>query len=148
MTSSKPYLIRAIYEWIVDNDLTPYVAVDTNIPGITVPKAYIQDEHIVLDISAAATSNLTISNDSLEFKARFDGVSRNVYVPMAAIIVIYAQENDRGMEFPQEEFEEELAAEEEYENEENDQTTITAQQKSRPKLTLVTGGKNDDEARK
>jgi stringent starvation protein B len=143
MTSSKPYLIRAIYEWIVDNNLTPYIAVDTNTPGTTIPKEYIQDEHIVLDISQAATSNLIISNNSLEFKARFDGISRNVYIPISAIMVIYAQENDRGMEFPPEEFEEELL-DKEYENEEDDQITVTTQQKSRPKLTLITGGKNSD----
>ncbi|CAL7963223.1 Stringent starvation protein B homolog [Gammaproteobacteria bacterium] len=138
MTSSKPYLIRAIYEWIVDNNLTPYVAVDTNIPGTTVPETYIQDERIVLDISEAATSNLIISNNSLEFKARFGGISHNIYIPISAIMVIYAQENDRGMEFPPEEFEEELL------EEDDDQTTITMSQKSRPKLTLITGGKNDD----
>ena len=140
MTSSKPYLIRAIYEWIVDNNLTPYIAADTNIPGTIVPETYIQDECIVLDISEAATSNLIISNNSLEFKTRFGGISHNIYIPMSAIMVVYAQENDCGMEFPPEEFEEELS-EEEYKNEEDDQTTITISQKSRPKLTLVTGGK-------
>ncbi|MEI8054509.1 MAG: ClpXP protease specificity-enhancing factor [bacterium] len=130
MTSSKPYLIRAIYEWIVDNNLTPHIAADTNTPGTIVPKTYIQDGHIVLDISEAATSNLIISNDSLEFKARFGGVSHNIYIPISAIMLIYAQENDQGMEFPPEEFEEE---------------DTTMLQKSKPKLTLITSGKNDEE---
>ena len=130
MTSSKPYLIRAIYEWIVDNNLTPHIAADTNTPGTIVPKTYIQDGHIVLDISEAATSNLIISNDSLEFKARLGGVSHNIYIPISAIMLIYAQENDQGMEFPPEEFEEE---------------DTTMLQKSKPKLTLITSGKNDEE---
>lgn len=134
MTSSKPYLIRAIYEWIVDNNKTPYIAVDTSVAGVMVPKEHIQDESITLDISATATSNLIITNDSLEFKARFGGISRNVYVPISAIMVIYAQENDQGMEFAPEEFEEEYVDE--------DQTIIETPQKSKPKLTLVTGGKN------
>ena len=132
MTSSKPYLIRAIYEWIVDNNLTPYITVDTSVAGVIVPKEHIQDESINLDISVAATSNLIISNDSLEFKARFDGISRNVYIPISAIMIIYAQENDQGMEFPPEEFEEGLP-EEEY---------VAIPPKSKPKLTLTSGGKD------
>lgn len=142
MTSSKPYLIRAIYEWIVDNNLTPYITVDASVAGVMVPKEHIQNDQITLDISAAATSNLIISNDSLEFKARFGGISRNVYVPISAVMIIFAQENDQGMEFPPEEFEEfavELP-EEEYADE--DQTIIATPQKNKPKLTLVTGGKN------
>lgn len=133
MTSSKPYLIRAIYEWIVDNNLTPYITVDTSIAGVIVPKEHIQDESITLDISVTATSNLIISNDSLEFKARFDGISRNVYIPISAIMIIYAQENDQGMEFPPEEFAEEYVDE--------DQEIIAEPQKNKPQLTLVTGGK-------
>lgn len=140
MTSSKPYLIRAIYEWIVDNNLTPYIAVDTSVPGTVVPQEYIQDERIVLDISQAATSNLIISNDSLEFKARFGGISRNIYIPISAVLIIYAQENDQGMAFPPEEFEEQ----DEYGNEEDDQSTINISPKNRPKFTLITGGKNEE----
>lgn len=140
MTSSKPYLIRAIYEWIVDNNLTPYIAVDTSVPGTVVPQEYIQDERIVLDISQAATSNLIISNDSLEFKARFGGISRNIYIPTSAVLIIYAQENDQGMAFPPEEFEEQ----DEYGNEEDDQSTINISPKNRPKFTLITGGKNEE----
>jgi stringent starvation protein B len=135
MTSSKPYLIRAIYKWIVDNNLTPYIAVDTSVPGVMVPKEHIQDESITLDISVTATSNLIIGNNSLEFKARFGGISRNVYIPISAIMIIYAQENDQGMEFPPEEFEEfaEELPEKEY---------AATPPKNKPKLTLVTGGKN------
>ena len=134
MTSSKPYLIRAIYEWIVDNNLTPYITVDTSVAGMIVPKEHVQDESITLDISVTATSNLIISNDSLEFKARFDGISRNVYIPISAIMIIYAQENDQGMEFPPEEFEEYV---------DEDQEIIAELPKNKPKLTLVTGGKNE-----
>jgi stringent starvation protein B len=135
MTSSKPYLIRAIYEWIADNDLTPYVAVDAGIPGTTVPKEYIEDDRIVLDISAVSTSGLVISNEALEFKARFNGVSRNIYIPIQAVMVIYAQENNKGMAFPPEEFDSESY-------EEDDYGEIDSSQKTKPKLTLVSGGKD------
>lgn len=104
MTPSKPYLIRAIYEWITDNNLTPYIAVDTNIARTMVPREYISEGRIVLDISPTATSSLIINNDSLECKARFGGISHTLYIPIAAIMVIYAQENNQGMAFPPEEY--------------------------------------------
>ena len=136
MTPSKPYLIRAIYEWITDNNLTPYIAVDATVPDTMVPDEYIKDGEIVLDISATAANNLTISNDSIEFKARFGAISHNIYIPILAVMVIYAQENDQGMAFPPEEFDSE-----EYEHEEDDDI-VAAPQKSKAKLTLITGGKN------
>lgn len=140
MTSSKPYLIRAIYEWIADNNLTPYITVDTAIQGTIVPKEYIQDERIVLDISIDSTKDLIINNDFLEFKAKFGGITHNIYIPIAAIMVIYAQENNQGMAFPSEEFDEaEELSEEEYTNE-----IAETSSKGKPKLTLVDGGKNSE----
>lgn len=133
MTSSKPYLVRAIYEWIVDNNLTPYVAVDTCIAETVVPREYIENDQIVLDISPAATNNLVIGNDSLEFKARFGGVAHDIYIPIAAIMVVYAQENNRGMAFPPEEYAELY-----------DKDTAIPCKKGKPKLELVTGGKDSD----
>jgi stringent starvation protein B len=137
MTSSKPYLIRAIYEWISDNNLTPYIAVDASIPGTVVPEEYIEDERIVLDISSASTKDLVVSNNALEFKAKFSGVSRSLYIPIPAVMVIYAQENNKGMAFPPEEFDSE-------EYEEDDQTRTDSFEKPKPQLTLVAGGKGQD----
>lgn len=141
MTSSKPYLIRAIYEWIVDNNFTPYIAVDTSIPGTIVPKEYIQDERIVLDISIDSTKDLIINNNFLEFKARFNGITHNIYIPISAVMVIYAQENDRGMAFPPEEFDEEPSEEEHTEEEYSN----TQMQRSKSKLTIISGGKDLEE---
>ena len=100
MTSSVPYLIRAIYEWIVDNDLTPYLMVDANRPGIVVPQDYL-DEHgrIILNISPGATSELLMSNEEITFNARFSGQSMGVVVPTHSVRAIYARENGQGMMF-------------------------------------------------
>jgi len=106
MTSSKPYLIRAIYEWIVDNNLTPYITIDTTTPHTDIPKEYAQDDQLTLDISMDAANNLLIGNEAIEFKARFNGVGHKMYIPMEAIMIIFAHENDRGMAFAPEEFDE------------------------------------------
>lgn len=99
MIPSKPYLIRAIYEWIVDNNLTPQITVDAAVPGTTVPKKYIHEGYIVLDISPTAINNLVINNHALECKARFAGASHKLHVPIEAIMMIYAAENNRGLMF-------------------------------------------------
>lgn len=140
MTSSKPYLIRAIYNWIVDNNLTPYIAVDTAVHNTVIPKECAQNENIVFDLSTTAANNLVISNNSLEFKARFSGVIRNIYIPIEAVLAIYAQENDRGMAFPSEEFDEEFL-EEDYLDACDCEAVVTPQ-KNKPKFTLLNGGKS------
>jgi stringent starvation protein B len=137
MTSSKPYLVRAIYEWIVDNNLTPYIAVNTSVTGMVVPAKYIEDERIILDISPLAANNLIISNDGLEFKARFNGISHKLYIPISAVMVIYAQENNRGMAFPPEEYDTESAKE-------DSQTITNIAPIGKPQLKLVPGGKGLD----
>lgn len=104
MTSSKPYLIRAIYEWLVDNNLTPYITIDTTTAYVDIPQEYTKEAQLTLDISTSATSNLLITNEAIEFKARFGNASHNIYIPMAAVMMIFAQENDRGMAFAPEEF--------------------------------------------
>ncbi len=91
MTPSRPYLIRAIYEWIVDNGCTPYINVDTTVPRTSVPGAYIRDNTIILDISSEATSHLVIDNNTISFKARFGGISQELYIPIQAVNEIYAQ---------------------------------------------------------
>lgn len=99
MSSSRPYLIRALYEWLADNDLTPYLAVDATIENVMVPSQHIQDGQIVLNIAMTAVRELDISNEAVTFSARFGGVPQQVYVPVAAVLAIYAKENGQGMAF-------------------------------------------------
>ena len=98
-TSTRPYLIRALYEWCTDNGLTPYVAVLVD-DSVRVPNEYVKDGEIVLNISFDATSALKLGNDFIEFKARFAGTARDIMVPMSRVIAIYARENGQGMSFP------------------------------------------------
>lgn len=98
-TPTRPYMIRAIFEWIEDNNLTPYLMVDTTKKQVSVPMEYIQDGRIVLNIASRATGNLIIDNDFINFHARFGGVSREIWVPIAAVMGIYAKENSQGMFF-------------------------------------------------
>jgi stringent starvation protein B len=99
VTSNKPYLIRAIYEWICDNNMTPYVVINATDPMVKVPTRYIEDGKIVLNISATATQALRITNEEIEFMARFSGASMHVYAPVKTVLAIYARENNRGMIF-------------------------------------------------
>lgn len=99
MTSSRPYFLRGIFEWIVDNHLTPHVLIDARADGVIVPQEYVEDGKIVLNISPDAVHSMVINNQFLEFKARFSGVSRHISVPVAAILAIYARENGKGMVF-------------------------------------------------
>ncbi|MBN8726441.1 MAG: ClpXP protease specificity-enhancing factor [Xanthomonadales bacterium] len=103
MTSNRPYLLRALYEWISDNGLTPYLLVDAGREGVRVPPGAAKDGRVVLNIAARAVDRLDIGTDQVQFLARFGGVSQSVYVPMAAVLAIYAQENGQGMMFPAEE---------------------------------------------
>jgi len=99
VTPSRPYIIRAIYEWIVDNDCTPHLLVDTSQPGVDVPEAYITDGQIVLNISPTAVVALRMANDTVSFNGRFGGQPRDIEVPIPAILGIYARENGQGMVF-------------------------------------------------
>jgi len=98
-TSTRPYLIRALYEWCTDNGLTPYIAVRVD-ETVQVPREYVKNDEIVLNISMDATSSLNLGNDYIEFKARFAGTARDILVPVARVIAIYARENGQGMAFP------------------------------------------------
>jgi stringent starvation protein B len=102
LTSTKPYLIRALFEWIVDNGCTPYVIVNADAEHVEVPRQYVEDSRIIFNISNEAVRDLLITNEHLEFNARFNGVSTEVYAPIAAILAIYAQENGHGMIFNEE----------------------------------------------
>ena len=102
MTSSQPYLIRAVYEWLLDNGLTPYLAVNALLPGVEVPERHIEDGKIILNVSPRAVSGLVMNNDEVEFDARFSGIPQHIYVPVHAVSAIYAYENGRGMVFDEE----------------------------------------------
>src|SRR5690348_769001 len=96
--STKPYLLRAIYEWCTDSGFTPHIAVKVD-AATTVPMEYVRKGEIVLNISYGATSGLKMDNDAIHFKARFNGVSRELYIPVQNVLAIYANENGQGMAF-------------------------------------------------
>lgn len=99
MNSSRPYLIRAMYEWIKDNDLTPYIVIDATKSGSQVPSEYVEDGRIVLDISPEACRGLHLENDRIVFSAKFSGVAEQIFAPPTAVLALYAKENGRGMIF-------------------------------------------------
>ena len=103
MTPSRPYIMRALYEWIVDNSCTPYMLVDATMADVIVPEQYVKDGQIVLNISPTAVMDLNISNDAVAFNGRFGGVATDIFVPVNAVIGIYARENGQGMVFEPEE---------------------------------------------
>jgi stringent starvation protein B len=99
LPSTRPYLIRALYEWCTDNGFTPYVAVKVD-ASVQVPREHVQGGEIVLNISYDATSSLKLGNDFIEFKARFGGQARDIMVPVHRVMAVYARENGQGMAFP------------------------------------------------
>ena len=102
MTSSKPYLVRGLNEWILDNGQTPYVLITSGSDQVVIPPGIAQDGKVVLNISPDAVRELVIDNEAISFSARFNGVSQDVYCPMAFVLAIYARENGEGMMFPEE----------------------------------------------
>jgi stringent starvation protein B len=100
MTSQKPYLIRAIYEWLLDNNMTPHLLVNTTYDGVQVPREYIHDDKIVLNISDGAVQNFHTDNDWISFSARFSGKPMELFIPIIAVQSIYGKENNEGMFFP------------------------------------------------
>jgi len=103
MKARRPYLLRAIHEWICDSDCTPHIVVDAGLSGVDVPRQYVRDGKIVLNVSWNATSQLKIGNDELSFSGRFGGSSMMVRVPVEAVLAIYARETGQGMIFADEE---------------------------------------------
>ncbi|MBX2837025.1 MAG: ClpXP protease specificity-enhancing factor [Gammaproteobacteria bacterium] len=99
MNSSRPYLIRALYEWIVDNNLTPYLLVDSAVDDVEVPRDFVENGRIILNISPEATHSLVLGNGAITFNARFSGAAMDVNVPIASVLAIYAKENGQGMMF-------------------------------------------------
>jgi stringent starvation protein B len=99
MTTNRPYLLRALYEWITDNGMTPHVLVDAGVDGVDVPRHAIRKGKVVLNIASGATEQLLVDNETICFKARFSGKPYQIRVPMDAVIAIYARENGQGMMF-------------------------------------------------
>lgn len=104
LTPTRPYLARAIYEWICDNQLTPYLLVDATQPYTDVPTQFVQDGQIVLNIVPHAVHRLNMSNDAITFSARFGGASKDIYVPFNAVLGLYARENGQGLFFDPDEY--------------------------------------------
>lgn len=103
MTSNRPYLLRAIYDWISDNDLTPYILVDAGFAGVRVPPQVIKNGQVVLNLAMRAVASLDLGNDWISFQARFSGISQTIQIPVQAVLALYAQENGQGMMFPADE---------------------------------------------
>ncbi|MBT8448941.1 MAG: ClpXP protease specificity-enhancing factor [Gammaproteobacteria bacterium] len=99
MTSNQPYLFRAIYDWIVDNDMTPYALINAEASYVKVPQQSVNEGQIILNISPSAVVAFHSDNEALSFSARFSGVEQSIYIPMPAILAIYAAENGQGMAF-------------------------------------------------
>ncbi len=107
-TPKRPYLLRAYYDWLVDNGFTPYLVVDATYNGVVVPQDYVKDGQIVLNISAGAVGALSLGNHAIEFNARFQGMPRDIYIPLGAALAIYARENGDGVMFEPEAIYDEL----------------------------------------
>lgn len=103
MTSNRPYLVRALWQWISDNGMTPHLLVDASQESVEVPREFVEEGRIVLNMSATAVRDLDMGNDYISFNARFSGRPMNVLIPVPAVLGIYAQENGQGMLFPESE---------------------------------------------
>lgn len=136
LTPRRPYLLRAFYEWLLDNQLTPHLVVDVTLPGVLVPMEYARDGQIVLNIAPRAVGNLELANDEVRFNARFGGVPRQVSVPMAAVLAIYARENGAGTMFePEAAYDEDVASL----NDDN----ASDERESDTVMSLIDGDKSD-----
>jgi len=102
MTSSRPYLLRAIYEWIIDNGMTPQIVVNTTMTGVEVPRQYIENDKIILNLHPAAVKDLDLGKQSISFSARFSGTPFQVFIPVGAVNAVYAKENGKGRVFNEE----------------------------------------------
>lgn len=110
ITPTRPYLLRALYDWILDNGLTPHLLVNTEDENVVVPTQHIEDDRIVLNINPNAIRDLNLGNDYISFSARFDGKLEHILVPIHSVIAIYARENGEGMAFPDEALKEDTSS--------------------------------------
>lgn len=125
MKSSKPYLIRGLYEWLLDHEVTPYLLVDANFDGVMIPRKSATDGKVVLNLAPSAVQKLEFDNAFISFSARFAGVAQNVYCPIESVLAIYAKENGEGMMFNEET------------NAKLDETKSETKKTNRPGLTIV-----------
>lgn len=140
MTSHRPYLLRALYEWISDNGMTPHLLVDATESGVRVPAHTIKDGKVVLNIAARAVGHLQMDNDAVAFTARFGGVSHAVIVPISAVLAVYARETGQGMALPEDIGAAEATAEASADDEspgDDDTPTPTPPPKRGPHLRIV-----------
>lgn len=105
-TPKRPYLLRAFYEWIVDNNMTPHLLVDASSDQVVVPREYVKDGNIVLNVSPSAANGLMMDNDEVSFSARFNGRAFSIWLPMWAVMAIYSRETQDGISFPPDEYRE------------------------------------------
>lgn len=133
MSSCRPYLINAIYTWVVDNQLTPYLIVNALLPQVQVPQQFVQEGKIILNIAPLAVKELTIDQVAIQFSARFNNIVQHVYVPTPAVLGIYAKENGRGMFFDSPEF----LAEVEALSQTPATRTESRPKRGRPQLTVI-----------
>ena len=125
LTPTRPYLARAIYEWICDNNLTPYLLVDATQPYTVVPQQFVQDGQIVLNLAPHSVHMLNMSNDAITFSARFSGASKDLYIPMNAVLGLYARENGQGLFFDPDEYANVQIEEDALKSNKSDETEIT-----------------------
>lgn len=138
LTPRRPYLLRAFYEWLLDNQLTPHLVVDVTLQDVQVPMEYARDGQIVLNIAPRAVGNLELANDEVRFNARFGGVPRQVSVPLAAVLAIYARENGAGTMFePEAAYDEDVASL-------NDDDNDTSGFESETVMSIIDGDKPDN----
>jgi stringent starvation protein B len=129
MTLTRPYLLRALHEWMVDNGLTPHLLVDAKVDGVEVPQQYIENDKIVLNVIPNAVRDLDIGNDYLSFSARFAGKPRQILTSINAVLAIYAKENGKGMVFPEDD--------NNRENEQDEPVLDNPPVKNKPNLTII-----------
>lgn len=143
MSSNKPYLVWAFYDWISDNDLTPYIVVDVSVYGVLVPMSYVNDGQIVLNIASSAVGSIALGADAIEFSARFGGKLEHMTVPYGAISAIYAKENGAGTSFAIEH-----PSDDDIETSENRNTNAKPESKPKPNLTSVSSGDKTSKPKK
>ncbi len=137
LTPTRPYLARAIYEWICDNQLTPYLLVDATQSHVKVPIQHIKDGQIVLNIVPHAVHQFQMDNNAIFFSARFGGVPQEIYVPMSAVLGIYSRENGQGLFFDPKEYENQVLSEDALPNAEQDQSEKNDENKKKPSLRVL-----------
>ncbi|GAA5008416.1 ClpXP protease specificity-enhancing factor [Acinetobacter puyangensis] len=138
LTPTRPYLARAIYEWICDNQLTPYLLVDATQKFVQVPQQHIKDGQIVLNIAPHAVHQFQIDNEAIHFSARFGGVSQDIYVPMFALIGIYSRENGQGLFFDPQEYSQDSTSNEDAHQETSTQSGESKDEtKKKPSLRVL-----------